>query len=281
MPGHISPCGSVARPCTLTVRVLRRAFFPTTVRHAKRDPHLPALLHEPDDGEGVRRRQSLPLSAVRRRLRRQDADCRWRPAPAASCGRRSAPLYAWLILLGLAGLGLLLLTGAGLALAVHFLPRREGPPVAAAPAPTPPAPEADPLAQPPTPDVPVPISDKNDPPRQNPRPSDLPAAQPPELAPPEQSVLEPEEQEKVNKAIDRGVAWLKKTQLSDGELGAGPRRRSGRLARPDAAGMRRPGRRAARPKGRRVRAPRRPDPGRDLRAGPGHPVPGPPRRSEG
>ena len=92
MPGHISPCGSVARPCTLTVRVLRRAFFPTTVRHAKRDPHLPALLHEPDDGEGVRRRQSLPLSAVRRRLRRQDADCRWRPAPAASCGRRSALL---------------------------------------------------------------------------------------------------------------------------------------------------------------------------------------------
>ncbi len=135
------------------------------------------------------------------------------PHPADDAPRRS---HAWLILLGLAGLGLLLLTGAGLALAVHFLPRREGPPVAAAPAPTPPAPEADPLAQPPTPDVPVPISDKNDPPRQNPRPSDLPAAQPPELAPPEQSVLEPEEQEKVNKAIDRGLAWLKKTQLSDG-----------------------------------------------------------------
>ncbi len=135
------------------------------------------------------------------------------PHPADDAPRRS---HAWLILLGLAGLGLLLLTGAGLALAVHFLPRREGPPVAAAPAPTPPASEADPLAQPPTPDVPVPISDKNDPPRQNPRPSDLPAAQPPELAPPEQSVLAPEEQEKVNKAIDRGLAWLKKTQLSDG-----------------------------------------------------------------
>ena len=134
------------------------------------------------------------------------------PPPDDDAPRRS---HGWLILLGLVGLALLLLAGAGAALVVHFLPKRESPPVAAGSVrTTPPAPSADPPAQLPQ-NAPPHIPDNSDPPRNHPPPPD----QPPPLAPPEppvQSVLPPEEQDKVNAAIDRGVAFLKKTQLADG-----------------------------------------------------------------
>ena len=107
------------------------------------------------------------------------------PAPPRSGG--------WLVLAAVAGLAVLLLAGAGVALAVHFLPKRESQPVAAvAPPPaTSPAPAAD------APPVP-------------------PAAPPATPAPPAQSVLPAEEQEKVNKAIGHGVDWLKENQRDDG-----------------------------------------------------------------
>ena len=84
---------------------------------------------------------------------------------------------------------------------------------------TPPAGDATPPAPPDD------STDKNGPPRHptGPTPRTPPSGGPPPLTPSSpaqepaaQSVLEPKEQEKVNKAIDRGVAWLEKTQLGDG-----------------------------------------------------------------
>jgi hypothetical protein len=113
---------------------------------------------------------------------------------------------AWLMLVGVVGVSLLLLAGAGVALALHFLPKKESPPVAAAP-PKPSAPAT------------APTPSNLDPPtnhqRPQPQPVDLP---PPNLAPepPAQAWLPPDQQDKVNAAIDHGVAFLEKEQSPGG-----------------------------------------------------------------
>ena len=119
---------------------------------------------------------------------------------------------AWLLLAGLVGGALLLLAGAGVALALHFLPKKDSPAAAAA-SPAPPAAYAP--GSPPSDDPTPPTYKKSDHQRPHPQPVDLP---PPDLAPepPAPSWLAPEQQDKVNAAIDGGVAFLEKTQTPGG-----------------------------------------------------------------
>ena len=63
------------------------------------------------------------------------------------------------------------------------------------------------------------MKDTTDLPKQKPDRPDLPPALAPDYPPAALSVLPPEEQEKVNKAIDRGVEWLNKTQEGEGTWG--------------------------------------------------------------
>ncbi|HVS34915.1 MAG TPA: prenyltransferase/squalene oxidase repeat-containing protein [Gemmataceae bacterium] len=149
--------------------------------------------------------------------------------PAAVGGLRPLPpggdddvphnSHGWTVLIGVVGLAVLLLVGAGAILAVKFLPQRDKAPVAEAPAPeTPAPPSADPSVPPPA-DAPAAVPDKKDAPKRRPKPVVLSSGDPPSLTPPEpsvQSVLPPDEQQKVNKAIERGVEWLRKTQQQDG-----------------------------------------------------------------
>jgi hypothetical protein len=103
---------------------------------------------------------------------------------------------AWFILAGVVGLALFLLVGAGVVLFLHFLPQKtETAPVAAAP-----------------PRAPGDNADNSDPVRDNTTPSDAPPAP----KPPEPPWLPPEEQEKVNAAVDRGVAFLEARQFAGG-----------------------------------------------------------------
>ena len=131
------------------------------------------------------RPQDVPASASAPRRQVTDDD-----APARSGG--------WLILAGVIGVALLLLLGAGAALVVHFLPTKVVPQVAVKP--------------------PAGLKDTGD----RPTPIDLPPGAPPDQAPsepPAEAWLPPEQQEKVNAAIERGVAYLKKTQSGGGTWG--------------------------------------------------------------
>jgi hypothetical protein len=79
-----------------------------------------------------------------------------------------------------------------------------------------PEPPVPPLLSPPPPRKDPP------PPRKEPPPPEPPLPPPPQPAPAmQQALLPPEEQEKVNKAIDRGVAYLKKTQRDTGSWAIG------------------------------------------------------------
>jgi hypothetical protein len=121
----------------------------------------------------------------------------------------------WLMLLGVVGVAVLLLLGAAAALALHFLPTRTPPHAALKPA-------ADqPTAGEPQTDDPLAFPDQKEPHKRRPRPVDWPPDAPPELAPepPAQAWLPPEQQEKVNAAIERGVAYLKKMQTGGGTWG--------------------------------------------------------------
>ena len=152
------------------------------------------------------------------------------PAPSAPPGVRPLPppldegppqrSGAWPLLFGLIGLGVLLLVGAGAVLALHFL-LGQGPGQAVVTIPTPPADET---TRPTAPDNHPDGKDNTDLPKPTPgRPAPPPAPAPPDLAPDAPpaalSVLPPEEQEKVNKAIERGVKWLKKEQDGEGTWG--------------------------------------------------------------
>ena len=172
-------------------------------------------------------------------------------APAApNRTRPAAPQAArrggWGPIIAMGCLAVLLLLGAGVTLAVYFA-IRGGLPLAgplhadagSAPAPdhggaapetpvpdsvrppsTPTPPTPAPPSPPPTPPTPAPPSP---PPTPMPDPTPTPAP-PPTAPPPEPSAepwLAPEQQGKVNEAIDRGVAYLKKTQRADGGWGEG------------------------------------------------------------
>jgi hypothetical protein len=82
-----------------------------------------------------------------------------------------------------------------------------------------PPPGRDPRSDdPPKQDPPKQDPPKQDPPRQDPPKQDPPKQDPPKQDPPkgEPARLPPELQEKVNRASDRGLAWLRKTQQDDG-----------------------------------------------------------------
>ena len=126
------------------------------------------------------------------------------PAPRATGG--------WLLLVGLVGLGLLLMAGAGVALTLHFLPQARTQPVAAGPPAAPDLGADDALS--PT-DGSADVKDKKGSRKHSNPPQDLP----PQLAPPDapaMSQLSPEEQAKVNEAVENGVAFLKKDQKTNG-----------------------------------------------------------------
>ncbi len=168
---------------------------------------------------------------------------------------------AWLILAGVAAAAVLLLGGAGVVLALHFMqPKKDAAVVAAAP--TGNNPEGN------TPQAPLPT------------PPDLPGGPATPLAP-EPAWLPPEKQDKVNAAIDRGVAYLEKMQYPGGTWDLN--HQTGMAALPGLT-LLECGVPADDPHVQNaaqfVRR-RRPGPRRDLRAGPGHPVPGPPRRPQG
>ena len=123
----------------------------------------------------------------------------------------------WLILAGVVALAVLLLAGAGLVLALHFLPpKKDAPPVALAPAGSHPD-RGDPSSPQPPP-APGGNTDKNDPQKHQPAPGDLPPGGPPPLKsePPPPAWLPPEKQNQVNAAIDRGVAFLESKQFPGG-----------------------------------------------------------------
>ena len=131
------------------------------------------------------RPEDAPMQGGPRRQPRRPAD-----------DKPPSRLGAWLILAGVAVVALLLLGGAGLVLALHFMqPKKDAPPVAGAPT-------------------------DNNPEENTPRTPGLP---PPDLPDgpvtppaPEPAWLPPEQQDKVNAAIDRGVAYLEKVQYPGG-----------------------------------------------------------------
>lgn len=150
------------------------------------------------------------------------------PSPALS-GRT---LALWVV--GLGGV-LLLLIAATVALAVLF---REGKPsptpvaevvspsAATLPSASPDSPAGPPAETPPAspraPEPPAPPK-ANDP--VGPRPQPMAPSPPPSKAakdppPPPKTWLPPEEQQKVDRAIDRGVLWLKRRQHDDGSWGS-------------------------------------------------------------
>ena len=148
------------------------------------------------------------------------------PAPSTPPGVRPLPppldegppprSGAWPVLFGVIGLGVLLLVGAGAVLALHFLPKQGPRQAVVSPSPS----SAGDTARPTTPDGFPKMKDTTDLPKQKPDRPDLPPALAPDYPPAALSVLPPEEQEKVNKAIDRGVEWLNKTQEGEGTWGA-------------------------------------------------------------
>ncbi len=152
------------------------------------------------------------------------------PAPSAPPGVRPLPPPldegpprrdgAWPLLFGLIGLGVLLLVGAGAVLALHFLPTKGPRQAVVSPSPST---EAD-TAPPTTPDAPPERKDSTELPNPTPGRPDLPPdTSRPDLSPDGRpaalSELPPEEQEKVNRAIERGVEWLKSKQDGEGTWG--------------------------------------------------------------
>src|SRR5438874_447985 len=116
-------------------------------------------------------------------------------APVPDAPAEAPRSYAWLLLVGAVAAGVLLLLTAGVGLAV-FLAMRGGPPRADVHSPKdgPGDPGRPPIDVPGPPDRP---------------PIDLPPADAP---PANQSVLPPDQQDKVNAAIDKGVGYLKDKQ---------------------------------------------------------------------
>lgn len=117
--------------------------------------------------------------------------------------------------------GLLLVMGATIGLVVFFATRKAPPDVSAQASTTTPGESNSQTSNPPSPNAPPPPEGSPPPPPEPGRRDDPPPLGDPSPTPdPERAAwLPPEEQEQVNKAIDRGVEWLKAHQKPSGTWG--------------------------------------------------------------